>query len=69
MERWHPLCKIEKKQRRTLSVNACGIASSPEGESFLHLSAHKNKAPPFGNDFPRSGEDGVAKRGNYWRTK
>ena len=43
-----------------------GFDSSPKGRAFEIL-RHTQKSSPFGTDFPRSGENGEAKRGNSCR--
>ena len=43
-------------------------ASSPERGS-LSCFWKKTKSSPLGKDFPRSGEDGKAKKGNSWQSR
>ena len=53
--------------RRTLSVTPDGVPPPPRGGGFTKRKGKCIKAPPEWTDFPQSGEDGEAKKGNSWR--
>jgi hypothetical protein len=57
----------QKKQR---CHNICSILTNCKGKTVQRIQKQFPlfaKGSPFGKDFPRSGENGKAKKGNSWR--